>query len=376
MAGFDDFDFSNIKKLIIKNFPNGKVKSVGTDGTQADADAALKVLAIMAGQVHTAPQNSQHNLKSICLRDVIDEYLKSLTAPQKTKSILSGEKAKSLAKKSLTMARSTLKSVCEVLGADFDMSGFCIEALEPWAQLRAEFVANNTIRRDLSFIVGFFNFCAAPERKYCAKIQNNMKKETDESWLPFERDNLELIFSNLPASYSKNWQFWIPLIGLYTGGRISEITALRVEHFKKIMGIDVFHLPGTKTDASPRDLLIHQDLIEIGLLDLVEKRKNEGKTRLFDIKDSPSNGAGARPSKDFTELTRQKLKISNDRKVFHSFRHLITRHLIQVSCEGVANTQFTGHSLGKNIKFNTYVEPINIKTLKKETINKMDWAKF
>ena len=154
------------------------------------------------------------------------------------------------------------------------MAKFDTIALEPWAKFRAGKVKNNTIKRDFTFITSFTQFCALTRNNYCKALTNNMVEEKPDSWLPFDKNELELIFSNLPISdKDENWEFWIPLIGLYTGGRISEISALRIDNFKTIINIEVYHLPGTKTDASPRDLPIHPDLIDIGLLSLVEKKE-------------------------------------------------------------------------------------------------------
>ena len=56
-----------------------------------------------------------------------------------------------------------------------------------------------------------------------------------------------------------------------------------VKHVFNKAGLDVMYLPGTKTDASPRDIPIHTDLITLGFLDYVNYRKSLSKGMLFDI---------------------------------------------------------------------------------------------
>lgn len=80
--------------------------------------------------------------------------------------------------------------------------------------------------------------------------------------------------------------FWAPLIARHQGMRMEEILQLGPEDFGTDKGIPYLEvrqtiINGVKTLSSERRLPIHPQLIELGLLKLVELRKKEGHIRLF-----------------------------------------------------------------------------------------------
>lgn len=78
-----------------------------------------------------------------------------------------------------------------------------------------------------------------------------------------------------PATY------WIPLLGLYTGARITELAQLRVSDITEADGIPVIRITDegegqkVKTKGSRRSLPIHSELIRLGLLDYAEGLRQE-----------------------------------------------------------------------------------------------------
>ena len=80
--------------------------------------------------------------------------------------------------------------------------------------------------------------------------------------------------------------FWAPLIGRLQGMRMEEIVQLGPNDFGSDKGIPYMRvrhtiINGVKTLSSARTLPVHPQLIELGLLKLVELRKKEGHIRLF-----------------------------------------------------------------------------------------------
>ncbi len=80
--------------------------------------------------------------------------------------------------------------------------------------------------------------------------------------------------------------FWAPLIARHQGMRMEEILQLGPEDFGVDKGIQYLRIRhtivnGVKTLSSARTLPIHPQLIELGLLKLVELRKKQGHLRLF-----------------------------------------------------------------------------------------------
>jgi integrase len=80
--------------------------------------------------------------------------------------------------------------------------------------------------------------------------------------------------------------FWAPLIARLQGMRMEEILQLGPDDFgtdKGIPYLEIRHtiVNGVKTLSSARRLPVHPQLMELGLLKLVELRRKEGRIRLF-----------------------------------------------------------------------------------------------
>jgi integrase len=80
--------------------------------------------------------------------------------------------------------------------------------------------------------------------------------------------------------------FWGPLLARHQGFRMEEILQLGVDDFGSDNGIPYIRIRnsivnGLKTLSSARTTPVHPQLIELGLLKLVERRRKEGHMRLF-----------------------------------------------------------------------------------------------
>lgn len=123
-------------------------------------------------------------------------------------------------------------------------------------------------------------------------------------------------------------RFWVPLIALFTGLRMEEIFQLTPAHIK--MGRD--NLPfllispemQVKTENGFREVPLHRELLGIGLMAHVAKRRRHGDSALL-FDDVPPASDGYR-STNFSKRFATFLKscgIRDDprRTCFHSFRH-------------------------------------------------------
>ncbi len=150
---------------------------------------------------------------------------------------------------------------------------------------------------------------------------------------------------------------WLPLIGLYSGARINEISQLNpnADIVKDAdTGIYYFHFTDEgldqklKTRASKRIVPIHSKLLELGFLDYV-KRVRAGKHTIIFPEWLPRNGrAGSNSTKWFSRyLIDAGLKdetVGARLAGFHAFRHTFITHAIN---NGIDNFQaITGHEEG------------------------------
>ena len=123
-------------------------------------------------------------------------------------------------------------------------------------------------------------------------------------------------------------EWWLPLIALHTGMRLEEICRLRpgpTQDIQVLHGVACIviqrHPDGwdPKTEAGARIIPIHPTLVELGLLELVERRRREGAPRLFPELRMYRNKLGHEYSRDFSSF---KIALGvNEKTVFHSFRH-------------------------------------------------------
>lgn len=177
----------------------------------------------------------------------------------------------------------------------------------------------------------------------------------------FKKEELIKIFTTsnyLHKQYEKPWQYWLPILGLYTGARLNELCGMTVSDVSVIDGIPCIAIQNrededeedfdfsTKTEKSQRQLPLHIKLIELGFLDFVESRRIENKNLLFDL--VPKMGSYIRaPSEWFSDL-KKSVGITDSKAVFHSFRHSLQVQLqltTKVSAE--LRSAYMGHSTAK-----------------------------
>ena len=127
----------------------------------------------------------------------------------------------------------------------------------------------------------------------------------------------------------RDWRYWIPWIGLYTGGRLGEIAQLLTDDVRQLHGVWIFHitregsaLKSTKTAGSQRVVPIHSELVDLGLIDYHQTIVARGEKQLFpEIKPDQRGFFSAQPSGFFNAYFRR-IGVKTDSSVnFHSFRH-------------------------------------------------------
>lgn len=361
-------DLKKIKGYTLKTSSEGV--EITTDGTPEDherAKDALIALVMAQAQLKNGSSQAFPNATSktaIKLVDSIKDYVSDLSKSYQ-------------AEKSKKMAISTLNGLMDLLGHEFLAEQLNDEVLENnWLPARLKQVAKTTIKRDLSFIRSYSTWASSPSRNHLPAPLTFKIEAKGEHWSYLNSNDLKLIFDGLTEHAKKPWHFYIPLIGLFTGARIGEIASLKTEHIYVKSGLNVMHLPGTKTDASPRDVPIHPTLVELGLLKLAEIRKNTGQEMLFDITPSAQNGYGAAPSKWFTQY-KNKISLLGDNKVFHSFRHTIIDHMNQLDVPFAHQCQYTGHDKGGGVHNKVYGrEALSLKSIQTNVIEKLNWLEY
>ena len=232
-------------------------------------------------------------------------------------------------------------------------------------------ISLETVRNIMGRVSSFFNWLVkqgyrednpfsgvAPRRAHSARSERS----------PFNDDDLKLLFGTAiykDKIYAHDWQYWLPLLGLYTGARLEELCQLKGQDFKVVDGCHYIDIHGegdaenrVKTPSSIRKIPVHSELINLGLLDVVNKRSRG--CFLFNLKRINTN-LGHLPSKWFSGY-KASLGLPKGTKVFHSFRHTLRDKL---TLSGVPNEhirELLGHEqIGET--FGRYGSSIPVKVL-------------
>jgi len=201
----------------------------------------------------------------------------------------------------------------------------------------------------------------------------------------FTVPELQKIFSHPDyLQFVHPWEFWLPLIALFSGMRIGEICRLRIQDIKKEAGIIFFDVTVTesdqpKTQAGVRKIPLHDELVNLGLFDYVRTLGRSGCRFLFPDRQgldvSPSHYPVQRINKWFKKIGVAESGKKLGRKSFHSFRHTFETRCQGLGLEQRLVDQIMGHSVGKSMS-GRYGKPAPIEQLKREVIDKYCFEKL
>jgi integrase len=158
----------------------------------------------------------------------------------------------------------------------------------------------------------------------------------------FSPDDLKRIFGSSlfanPADYQTRQ--WALLLALYTGARSSsEIARIKFSDIYQEQGIWVFNLEhSSKNVRSKRIVPIHQNLLDLGLLDYVGELQEQRRDKLF-YDWEPED----KINRWFLRTYMPQVGIDDDRKVFHSFRHTLKTALARQGVNRDISDLITGH---------------------------------
>lgn len=222
-----------------------------------------------------------------------------------------------------------------------------------------------------------------PAKRAIEKSRKNTRNQDDR--FLFEKAYLDKIFSApwfLTGSGERNKQgrfyqfrphfYWLPLLGLYTGGRINELCQLYIDDIK-LSKSGAYYLDfnldtpdkmdsdvrdGVVTDGSDKTLktvnskriiALHPHVIELGFPAYVKALSKAGHNRLFpELKHDAIKGYGKPAGSWFNErfLGKQLLIPRDGKRTFHSFRHNFITALNEQGVPPDIIAQLAGHSRG------------------------------
>lgn len=207
----------------------------------------------------------------------------------------------------------------------------------------------NTVKKKWTRLTSFFEWLVGKGLIDLNYAKGKKPKAKARSYEKFGRNELSRLFESdeyRTGSFEEAFQYWLPVLGLYTGARIEELAQLHLADIRHdaqnstwVIEIteEVDDLDGAateksvKTDASTRICPVHTAVIALGLPRYISDLRSNGFDRLFpELAPDALGKVSPRASEWFTEYRRSKgvgAITGRSRKVFHSFRHTLIASL-------------------------------------------------
>ncbi len=155
--------------------------------------------------------------------------------------------------------------------------------------------------------------------------------------------------------------YWVPLLGLFTGARVTELCQLRIDDFTRENGVWFLRMAVTaegqslKKRDSWRVIPLAQGLIDLGLIEYRQHIKDMGQEWLFPgITMDSQNNAGGGLSKWFSGL---KIREGfRDNVVFHSFRGSLNTTLVRLKVSTEYRCKYIGQKPEGGVNVSNYLK--------------------
>lgn len=238
----------------------------------------------------------------------------------------------------------------------------------------AECITESTLEGYVTVAINFLEFAA---KQYAVNelvikgfdVKTKARKGTIKR--AFTQAELKAIFGDvfyMNANYNRSYQYWVPLLGLFTGARLNEISQLQLDDVRQddagLWYIDITassdddegdNTKSVKNEESRRIVPVHQKLLDLGFIDFVKEQRSSAPSRkaaieekaasakpgsrdanakyttnLFGLSSGTGDKFGKAPGRWFNEeYITDYLQIKQPEISFHSFRHRFVTSLAQ-----------------------------------------------
>jgi integrase len=202
-------------------------------------------------------------------------------------------------------------------------------------------------------------------------------EEITQLFLALQRDKKAFYESNHHERY------WLPLLGIFTGGRVNELAQLSLADIVVEQGIPAIVITAAgndegkriKSESARRTLPLHRDLLTLGFMVYVKNMRERGHDRLFPaLKLGPNGYSHQFVSRHFSGKDgwlRRNIPTAEDGVAFHSFRHTVATMLKNAEEPERLIIEIMGHKQG-SLAMGRYATPYDL-SIKTRSINKIDY---
>ncbi|MFZ0929465.1 MAG: site-specific integrase [Syntrophobacteraceae bacterium] len=213
----------------------------------------------------------------------------------------------------------------------------------------------STIQNTLNKVGAMFNYavgmCGLASNPFTSYVKGKKPKKAKRD--EFTIEELNKIFhakQYINDSFEDAFDFWLPIIGAFTGARLNELCQLHTDDIREHDGIlclsinDEFE-KRTKNEQSKREVPMHSFLLKIGFHRYVNDMKEAGHTLVFYTLKLTNKGYIHKPSNHFGTFL-DSIGIPERSKVFHSWRYTVINHLARKGMLTTDIADIVGHERG------------------------------
>lgn len=360
--------------------PRSKVVRDALKGKSSKASSGETITELFDQYAQIRIEEGRKRANGIAQDKMVVRQFAEFVGPSRAISSITVDDARSF--------RDILRTVPTGYSKKKDYAGLSIrQAVEKAERDGAKRLSPTTRGRYMSTISPFFDWLRSEGRINYQPFDGLHQKTVkgDNPLPPFSTDQLnEILTSPLFVGFERNgrehqpghvqsddWRYWIPLIGLFTGARVTEIAQLNVADVVKhlVNSGDAssgpneryfFHFKEDRRTGQQikskeqRNVPVHSKLVSLGFINFyanqMNRAKRDGNRQLFPeltIK-GPDAKFGDVPSRFWRDyLEAIKVKSGSDGSGFHSFRHTIADRLRQA---GFMDKEFGPIILGHSDK--------------------------
>jgi integrase len=208
-----------------------------------------------------------------------------------------------------------------------------------------------TVNKNIQFLSGLFNWAVSeelitdnPARGLTVGIKEKASSERN----AYDAASLGLLIRNLSPSDMSPENYWLPLLGYFTGMRIEELCQLRIQDVMTMNGVHCIRVSSEagslKTINAERIVPIHSHLKQLGFIEFVNSLDATKSIRLWHALKANAYGKfSSAYSKRFGKFKRR-IGINDKKLTFHSLRHTFANELKQAGVSEHVIAQLIGHS--------------------------------
>jgi integrase len=227
-----------------------------------------------------------------------------------------------------------------------------------------------TVNKNIQFLSALFKWAVNEELMDNNPVRNlsiKLKQKASLERKAYDTNCLKRLFSNIHYSEDESEDYWLPVLGYYTGMRVEELCQLRIKDIELINDVYCIMVSpdagSLKTVNAERIIPVHSELIRLGFIEYWKSiRSLKDTERLWkNLKPNSYGKFSSAYSKRFGRLKR-KLGIVDPLLTFHSFRHTFVNELKQQGVSEHVIAQLIGHA-NSSITMGRYGKDYDVEVL-------------